>query len=49
VIWELTDTAAKRERRALRVIGWALFTSNAYIAAQASYLPALDDHLVRAT
>jgi divalent metal cation (Fe/Co/Zn/Cd) transporter len=44
VIWELTDTAAKREGRALRLIGWSFFTIAAYIAAQASYLLAVGDH-----
>lgn len=44
VIWELTNTAAGRERVALRLIGWSFFAIAAYIAAQASYLLAVGDH-----
>lgn len=44
VIWELTDTAAGRERLALRLIGWSFFAIAAYVAAQASYLLAAGDH-----
>jgi divalent metal cation (Fe/Co/Zn/Cd) transporter len=44
VVWELTDTAAGRARRALRLIGWAFFAIAIYIAAQASYVLIDGDH-----
>jgi divalent metal cation (Fe/Co/Zn/Cd) transporter len=44
VIWELTDTAADRERLALRFIGWSFFAIAVYIAVQASYLLIAGDH-----
>ena len=44
VVWELTDTAAGRENRALRLIGWAFCAIAAYIAVQASVTLALGDH-----
>lgn len=37
VIWQLKDTAANRERRALRLIGIAFIALSIYIAAQAAY------------
>jgi divalent metal cation (Fe/Co/Zn/Cd) transporter len=44
VVWELTDTAAGRERLALRLIGAGFFVIAAYIAVQASILLAAGDH-----
>jgi divalent metal cation (Fe/Co/Zn/Cd) transporter len=44
VVWELTDTAAGRERLALRLIGWSFLAIAAYIATQATYLLAIGDH-----
>jgi len=43
VVWELTDTAAGRERLALRLIGSSFFAIAAYVAAQASYLLVVGD------
>lgn len=43
VIWELTDTAASRERLGLRLIGWSFFAIAGYIAVQASYLLIVGD------
>jgi divalent metal cation (Fe/Co/Zn/Cd) transporter len=37
VIWQLNDTAANRERRALRLIGIAFMALATYVAAQAAY------------
>ena len=44
VVWELTDTAAGRERLALRLIGAGFFAIAAYIAVQASILLASGEH-----
>ena len=44
VIWEITDTAAGRASRALRLIGYAFFAIAVYIAIQATYLLAAGDH-----
>ncbi len=44
VVWELTNTAAGRERLALRLIGAGFFAIAAYIAVQASILLAAGDH-----
>jgi len=37
VVWQLKDTAANRERRALRLIGIAFIALAIYIAGQATY------------
>jgi hypothetical protein len=42
VIWQLNDTAAVRERRALRLIGIAFVALALYVAAQAAYTPGTD-------
>jgi divalent metal cation (Fe/Co/Zn/Cd) transporter len=36
VLWELADTAHDRQRRALRLIGWAFVALAAYLAAQST-------------
>jgi divalent metal cation (Fe/Co/Zn/Cd) transporter len=44
VVWQLTGGDAARERRALRIIGWAFVAAAAYIVAQTVYAVAAGIH-----
>ena len=41
VLWELADTAHDRQRRALRLIGWAFVALAAYLAVQSTVVLAV--------
>jgi divalent metal cation (Fe/Co/Zn/Cd) transporter len=44
VIWQLTGTDSDRERRALRLIGWAFIALAIYVSAQAAYVLIAGEH-----
>lgn len=44
VLWELTRTGEARQRRALRLIGFAFVALSTYIAVQSSIVLATGDH-----
>jgi divalent metal cation (Fe/Co/Zn/Cd) transporter len=44
VVWELSDTHAERERRALRMIGIAFLALAAYLAVQSAVVLAVHHH-----
>jgi divalent metal cation (Fe/Co/Zn/Cd) transporter len=47
VVWELSGSDAARERRALRLIGFAFLTLSLYLALQASIVLAVHHHAAR--